>query len=378
MIDTVPHQPFAPRTPADDYASLSSSTRLWDGTLLSDLHTPVHDLTQRARPFPLQRNYFHDQAVSESAQWLRAAVGLGPAEYERLLAEDVGGFVSWVYPDATAGQIRALVDFHNWAVWVDDLIDRRSTLETSLSACTLLETLGATELAPFDDFYPRMRALDMDDRHGERFIAAMHLYGASSREEVEAREGRTGFSSVADYVRNRRASAAMPVYNTLTRWISRIDLSDETLRHPLVVRLENCCNDYSMLYNDAGSFVKELLAGRSEGTFVRLLSDRMNLSVQQTLCEVIDMAAAAADDLESTSDAIESCELARDVREQVHRYADGLRKYVAGVNYWSNRTCRYFVGQPVMLLAPISRAGDVHRLRDGIDSQPRACSHRHK
>jgi hypothetical protein len=83
------------------------SVTLWDGTHLSELATPLHDLTKRARPFPVQRNYFHVAAVADSARWLRAMVALEPAEYERLLREDVGGFVSWVYPDATAGQIRA-------------------------------------------------------------------------------------------------------------------------------------------------------------------------------------------------------------------------------------------------------------------------------
>ncbi|MEU7167720.1 hypothetical protein AB0A70_24275 [Streptomyces morookaense] len=302
--------------------------------------------------------------MEASARWLQEKVSLEPAEYERLLREDVGGFVSWVYPDATAGQIRTLSDFHHWAVWLDDLMDRRSTLDTSLSACTVLESVGTVELAPFDDFFTRMRAQGMSEHCAERFVQAMHLYGASSREEVRAREGRTRFSSLPDYIANRRASAAMPVYFALIAWISRAELPDEIRQHPLVVKLENCCSDYSLLYNDAGSFIKEHLAGRSRGTFVRLLSEQQNLSVQDTLYEVADMAAAAADDLETTSDLIDTCDLPAEHREQIHRYADGLRKFTGGVNHWSNRTSRYLVGQPLVNTSATSRAGDVHHLRD--------------
>ncbi|WP_280432770.1 terpene synthase family protein [Nocardia brasiliensis] len=360
------------------YLGTGSATALWDGTPLDGLETPCHDLGARSRPFPVQRNYFHAAAMRESAQWLRTAVALEQAEYERLLREDVGGFVSWVHPDATAQQLRALCDFHHWAVWLDDLMDRRSTLETSLSACTTLESLGTTELAAFDDFYTRMRTLGMDERGAERFIHAMRRYGTSSRKEVEVREGHPGFTSVADYIANRRMSAAMPVYYALIAWISRIDLTDETRRHPLVVQLENCCSDYSLLYNDAGSFIKEHLAGRSDGTLVRLLCERENLSVQQSLYEVVDMAAAAADDLEAASDCIDTAGLPAAQREQVHRYADGLRKFVGGVNHWSNHTCRYLVGQRVTDTPPTSRAGDTRHLRDRASDPPKTPQTHHE
>ncbi|TDD80917.1 terpene synthase family protein [Actinomadura rubrisoli] len=342
---------------------LSSSTKLWDGSLLSELVTPRHDLSKRVRPFPVQRNYFYAAAMHHSARWLREQMAMAPAEYQRLLREDVGGFVSWVYPDATAGQIRALSDFHFWAVRLDDLMDRKTAAATSLSACALLETVGAAELAPFDDFFGRMRALGMSRRCADRFTHALRLYGASSRQEVKAREGQARFGSVSGYITNRRTSAAMPVYYALAAWISRIDLPEELYQHPVVTRLENSCSDYSLLYNDAGSFIKERLAGRSEGTFVRLLSQQQGLSVQDTLYEIADMAAAAADDLEATSDIIDGCGLPVHQREQIHRYADALRKFVGGVNHWSNHTCRYLVGQPLVDTPATSRAGDVHHLR---------------
>lgn len=346
-----------------EYFRTSPSTTLWDGTLLSELKTPHHDLTARTRPIPVLCNYFHAAAMTESAQWLQTMATLELSEYERLLREDVGGFVSWVYPEATAGQIRVLSDFHHWAVWLDDLMDRRSTTETSLSACSVLESVGSTEQAVFDDLLARMRALGMDERCAGRFVQAMRLYGTSSREEVQARDDRSHFTSIPDYIANRRKSAAMPVYHSLIAWISRIDLPDELYHHPLVEMLENCCSDYSLLYNDTGSFIKEYLAGRSQGTFVRLLSEELNLSVQNTLYEVADMAVAAADDLEATSDLIETCDLPESHRAQIHFYADGLRKFVGGVNCWSNNTCRYLVGQPLVDTAATSRAGDVYQLR---------------
>ncbi|MFJ7208009.1 hypothetical protein ACIQWR_31315 [Streptomyces sp. NPDC098789] len=354
-----------PSSAQDAYLSRGPSTMLWDGTLLSELRTPRHGLTERPRPFPVQRNYFHTAAMEASATWLRGTVALETGEYERLLSEDVGGFVSWVYPDATARQIRTLCDFHHWAVWLDDLMDRKSTLATSLSACSVLESLGTSEFLPFDDTLGRMRRLGMSERCAVRFTEAMRLYGASSREEVRAREGERRFSTLADYIANRRASAAMPVYFALTAWISRVDLPEEVHGHPLVVQLENCCSDYSFLYNDAGSFIKEHLAGRGGGTFVRLLCQQLGLPVQDTLYEVADMAAAAADDLEAASDLIDDCDLPAEQREQLHRYADGLRKFTGGVNHWSNRTSRYLIGQPMGDTPATSRAGDAHGLRDG-------------
>lgn len=340
------------------------TSRSGTGTPLSHLQSPWHELTARPRPYPAQCNFFRSAAVAASAQWLEEKAALEREETTRLLHEDVGGFVSWVYPDATAQQIRALTDFHHWSVWLDDRMDRRTTLETSLSACTVLESLGSTELAPFDDFFTRMRMLGMTERCADRFLRAMRLYGASSRTEVEAREGQQHCDSFTEYVANRRASAAMPVYYALIAWISRVDLPDELHGHPLVVKLEDCCSDYSMLYNDAGSFIKEHLAGRSEGSLVRLLSAHQGLSVQDTLLEVADMAAAAADDLEATSDLIDDCDLSTPQREQIHRYADGLRKFAGGVNHWSNRTGRYHVGQSWVNMPATSRSGDIHHLRD--------------
>lgn len=350
-------------TSYDTYRGDGVSTRLWDGTELATITTPRHDLGTRSRSFPQQRNFFYPHAVRDSAQWLRERANPAPAVYQRLLREDVGGFVSWTYPDATAGQLRALTDFHNWSVWLDDRMDRRSTLDTSLRACSILEAVGAREMAPFDDFFTRMRTLGMTDRCAEKFVHAMRLYGASSRAEVRAREGDAGFRSVSDYVANRRASAAMPVYYALITWISRIDLPDEIYQHPLVQRLENCGSDYCALYNDAGSFIKEHLAGRNAGTFVRLLSEHTGLSVQDTLHEIADMAAAAADDLETSSDLIDDSDLPLHHREQIHRYAHGLRTFVGGVNHWSNTTCRYLVGQEFADTPATSRSGDVYGLR---------------
>lgn len=358
----------SPREPAlvravDDYRTRAGTVRLWDGTVLADLVSPRHDLARRPRPFPVQRNYFHTAALEAGARWLRETVPMEGAEYDRLLAEDVGGFVSWVYPDALPGQIRALMDFHHWAVWLDDVMDRKTIPETSLQACDVLELLGTVELAPFDDFFARMRAHGLHEAHAARFLTAMRLYGASSRREVQAREGHADFSSLAHYIANRRASAAMPVYFALIAWISRVDLPTAVYEHPLVVRLENACSDYALLYNDAGSFTKEYLAGRREGTCVRLLSRELDLPVQATVYEIADMAAAAADDLESAGDLIDESDLPAPVREQVHRYADGLRKFTGGVNHWSNHTLRYAIGQPFTDTPPVSRSGDVHHLR---------------
>src|SRR5262249_42633407 len=156
----------------------------------------------------------------ESARWLREKADPTPAAYERLLREDVAGFVSWTYPDATAAQIQALSDFHNWAVWLDDMMDRRSIPATSLGACSVVEGIGEREMAPFDDFFGRMRKLGMSEACGDRFVRAMRLYGSSSRVEVNVREGASRFSSVTEYIINRRKSAAMPVYHALTAWIS--------------------------------------------------------------------------------------------------------------------------------------------------------------
>ncbi|MFJ9597924.1 terpene synthase family protein [Streptomyces virginiae] len=352
-------------TGSEDFRRRSAAIRLWDVSPLDRLVTPWHDLARRTRPFPVSRNFFHTAELAASARWVEETLALERGEYERLLREDVGGFVSWVYPDAAPRQLRALADFHHWAVWLDDQMDRKTTPASSLSACSVLETLGTAELAPFDDFFTRMRAGGMDDRHAARFLDAMHRYGASSRTEVRAREGQGRFGSVAEYIANRRESAAMPVYYTLIAWISRIDLPDEVYAHPVVVDLENACSDYALLYNDAGSFTKEYLAGRTEGTFVRLLSRELGLSVQDTLYEIADMAAAAADDLETASDRIDACGLPTEQCAQIHVYAEGLRKFTGGVNHWSNHTPRYLVGQPLAETPSTSRAGDTHHLRIG-------------
>ncbi|MFI6211383.1 hypothetical protein ACIBCD_05260 [Nocardia brasiliensis] len=349
--------------PFDTYLSDGVCARLWDGTSLDMITTPRHDLTQRARPYPRQRNFFYANTIEESARWLRDTANPAESVFDRLMREDVAGFVSWTYPDATANQIRALSDFHNWSVWLDDLMDRRASLVNSLAACTVLESVGDREMAPFDDFFSRMRTFGMNDQCADKFVRAMRLYGESSRTEVNVREGAAEFATISDYIVNRRRSAAMPVYFALISWISRVDLPDEVYQHPLVVRLERCCSDYSMLYNDAGSFVKEHLAGRSEGTFVRLLSRARGLSVQDSLFEIADMAAAAADDLEATSDTIDDCDLSLRYREQIHIYAEGLRKFVGGVNHWSNNTCRYLVGQPFADTPATSQVGDRYGLR---------------
>lgn len=347
----------------DTYISETASSRLWDGTSLYDLETPRHDLGRRERPYPQQRNYFYATAIQGSARWLQERVAPPQAVYERLLRENVAGFMSWTYPDATPAQIRALSDFHNWSVWMDDQIDRRCTLDNSLSACSLFESLGTTALAPFDDFLARMRDLGMTDSCADRFVQAMRQYGTSSRTEVDAREGRVPFDSVADYITNRRISAAVPVYFPLMFWIARIDLPEEIHQHPIVQRLGNCANDYVSFYNDVGSFAKEHLAGRSDGTFVKLLSEENGLTVQEALHEIADMAAAAADDLETTSDRIEACDLPLQQREQIHRYAEALRKFVGGTNHWSNNTCRYLIGQTFVDTAATSRRGDTYGLR---------------
>ena len=84
-------------------------------------------------------------------------------------------------------------------------MDRKSTPETKSVACSVLESLARRNWPPSTTFSPRMRDLGMTERCAEWFIQAMRLYGASSRQEVEARHGQARFSSIADYIANRRS-----------------------------------------------------------------------------------------------------------------------------------------------------------------------------
>ena len=356
-----------------------SALKLWDGTDFAQLRIPYHRPWERLpRPYPLVQNYHHSVVRQDSNEWILAM--LPPADQEmadRITVHDTGGFMAWVYPDATRAQLRVLFDFNSWAVPYDDQFDQYSHFNGDAHKARQL-TGQLRVLTPgsdadgegstlygrvLGDIFARLRETGLDESAGEAFKKVILAFNEATLREFELRTAGQTFASITDYVHNRRDSTAMDAYLLLIPYAMGLTLSSAVRAHPLTRALELCCSDYAGILNDVASFPAEFASGGG-CHLIRILCETRHLGVQEALDLAHDIGQTCLNDLDEFTDLIDLADdLGDSDRADLHRYADGLRKFCAGAIRWYIETPRYNMGHELVLKAPSTHLRDHLGLR---------------
>jgi hypothetical protein len=360
-------------------AGVGSDTKLWDGTDFEHLRVPCHHpWERRPRPYPLVRNYHHSVVRRDSNDWILSM--LPPANQEmadRITVHDTGGFMAWVYPDATRARLRVLFDFNSWAVPYDDQFDQHDHFNGDADKARRLtgqlrvltsgqdtEDGGNTRYGRvLGDIFTRLRATGLDQTSGEAFKEVMFAFNKATLREFELRTAGRTFDSITDYVHNRRDSTAMDAYLLLIPYAMGLRLSPAVRAHPLTRALELCCSDYAGILNDVISFPAEFASGGG-CHLIRILCETHRIGVQEALYLAHDIGQTCLTDLDELTDLIDQTDDLDDQdRDDLHRYADGLRKFCAGAMRWYIETPRYNIGHEQVLMPPATHLRDHLGLR---------------
>ena len=230
--------------------------KLWDGTDFDHLRVPHHrPWERRPRAYPLVRNYHHSVVRQESNDWILTVLPQATQEMaDRITVHDTGGFMAWVYPDATRAQLRVLFDFNSWAVPYDDQFDQHDHFNGDADKARQLtgQLRVLTPGTPGDgntrygrvlgDIFARLLATGLDSTVADAFKDVMFAFNKATLREFELRTTGRTFSSITDYMHNRRDSTAMDAYLLLIPYAMGLRLSPAVRAHPLTRALELCCS----------------------------------------------------------------------------------------------------------------------------------------
>ena len=360
--------------------TVHTALKLWDGTDFEHLRLPYHRPWERSpRPYPLVRNYHHSLVREDSNEWILKK--LPPADQEmadRITVHDTGGFMAWVYPDATRAQLRVLFDFNSWAVPYDDQFDQHNHFNGDAGKARRLtgqlrvltsdspdadDAGGALYGHVLGDIFTRLQATGLDETTGQAFKNVMFAFNNATLREFELRTAGKTFASIASYVHNRRDSTAMDAYLLLIPYAMGLRLSPAVKAHPLTRALELCCSDYAGILNDVISFPAEFASGGG-CHLIRILCQTHRIGVQEALYLAHDIGQTCLTELDECTDLIDLIDdLDEQDRDDLHRYADGLRKFCAGAIRWYIETPRYNIGHEQVLMPPSTHLRDHLGLR---------------
>jgi hypothetical protein len=219
--------------------------------------------------YPLRQNS-HCYAVSHASdRWLIEVAQLAEPEIRGYhhIDMDTGALAAVCYPDADAFHLRVCSDFFNWLFIMDDwmeynVVDVWRARESCIFAFRdpinfETEQLGAKMCKSYDYFFHRITlskthyVLRFFSRFREtagpgcteRFIHGSELFFTAVAKQVGDRaEG--NMYDLQSYIALRRDLSSVKIGFPLIEFVTRIDLPDEIMSHPVIMALEDAANDY--------------------------------------------------------------------------------------------------------------------------------------
>jgi len=256
------------------------------------------------------------------------------------------------WPESDRERFRLVVDSLNGIFAWDDLIDESTIKLDPEGAKRAVEDVMSslrdpehvkTEFVQSDllrDFWLRSLPLTTPGCQ-KRFLDTMDGYTHSTYEQVIHR-AKDFDLDIDEFIIWRRQSSAVRVVFVLIELGLGLDMPDEVMEHPLILRLDECANDLIGLGNDLYSFNREQSAGQYTN-LVPVAMNKLNLTLQNAIDFVDQLLHRALSDFLTAKAALPSW--GPEIDERVEAYVRGMQHWVARSIKWGYESKRYFTDE---------------------------------
>ncbi|KDQ11797.1 hypothetical protein BOTBODRAFT_189629 [Botryobasidium botryosum FD-172 SS1] len=297
-------------------------------------------------------NPHYERVRAETDAWLLPYCQWKRNKLANLSALDFTYVTAVTFPGADYEQLKTVSDYFTWAFVYDDRFDvgefaeDADAAERALAQTYRVLTGDPSADAQDDDEYSYGldRALKDIWRRAypgasrgcrERFIKSIEAwFGAVHRQIKGPIKGEV--LDVKEQVALRTLSVGDRPCYALTEWVLGLDLPEDAMKDPAMVRIHDSASRLMFLVNDILSWAVEKDDGLTHNT-VSLIMVARNVSLQEAVDEVTEMIRKDLIEWQAAKK-----EMGRYVDDQVRQYILACERWIVGSLHWSFRSKRYY------------------------------------
>ncbi|KAG2143756.1 isoprenoid synthase domain-containing protein [Suillus bovinus] len=298
--------------------------------------------------YPIRLNPHCDPVSRACGQWLCSQAHLVEPEatkYTTILRP--GYFASSCYPDADAFHLRVCADFLAWSFKMDDWLEaEKSDVNDAWGVRDCCMSAFRDPVNFQTERFSGILCKSYFSRFKEtggpgctrRFIHTMDLWFISAAKEVD-NLAKGYIYDVESYIELRRDLSGCKACFAFIEFVSRIDLPDEVVSHPVIMALEEATNDFVSWSNDIFSYNKEQ-SHHNPHNLVAVLMVHQGLDLQGAVDHCGQLCNISLQRFEENRAILPSW--GEEIDKDVAIYVEGLQNWITGPLQWSFEGARYF------------------------------------
>ncbi|KAJ7474115.1 terpenoid synthase [Mycena latifolia] len=312
---------------------------------MSDTTLIIPD-TLRSWPWPRAINPYYAECKKESSVWCEAFNAFDSKAQKAFNLCDFNLLASLAYPLLNKEGCRVGCDLMNLFFVIDEHTDVASTETAREQADIVMDALRNPYKARAENEWIGGEVARQFWLNGirtashtsqRRFIDTFQSYMDAVVQEADDRNS-SRIRDVKSYFEVRRDTiGAKPSFAICEL---HMNIPDEVITHPVLVKLTNLCIDALIIGNDLCSWNVEQARGDDGHNLVRIVMHQYNMNPQQAMNWISDLHDEIVDEFLALWESIPT--FGGTLDREVRTYADGLGNWVRANDAWSFESQRYF------------------------------------
>ncbi|GLB33480.1 hypothetical protein LshimejAT787_0103640 [Lyophyllum shimeji] len=310
----------------------------------------IQNLLNILRPHVKPKNPNHAVLEAEYVAWIDDSPYLNDEHKKAWKRAELPLLMSRAFPEAELGPLRVSLDFMMLFLMLEQLTDAPATpadarkwadIYIQAYKQTLEETKGLASLVK--ELASRV-VNAVEEPYRSHLIASNVTLAEGTVKEASDRESPSHGLSLEAYMDARRDSVGIQPFFDLQRWISKLDIPQDVLKHPGVMILEEYAINMGAIANDLYSYKKEFFESGAHHNFVAVAMRDPSANVppgdrQKAITHTCKQFTKYLEDFHRQKKELPS--FGRDVDKMVEQYSNALLDIVAGSILWSLVCRRY-------------------------------------
>ncbi|KAF7320642.1 Terpene cyclase [Mycena chlorophos] len=297
--------------------------------------------TLRDWPWPRQINPWYAECKEESTAWCESFKAFGPKAQKSFNRCDFNLLASLSFPLLNRDGCRIGCDLMNLFFVIDEHTDAANAAVARYQADVVMDALrNPYRPRPTDEWIGGevtrafwANAIRTATRSAQRrFVETFQQYMDSVVQQAEDRDAHL-IRDVETYFEVRRDTiGAKPSFavNEI-----HLNLPDEIINHPVVIKLTDLCIDALIIGNDLCSYNIEQARGDDGHNLVTIVMHQYDLDVQGAMDWISVLHDQIAADFLDTYENFPDLDVSVQVFEDLQVYLDGLGNWVRANDSWS-------------------------------------------
>ncbi|KAJ7454224.1 terpenoid synthase [Mycena latifolia] len=302
--------------------------------------------TLRSWPWPRSINPYYEECKIESSEWCEGFKAFDAKAQKAFNLCDFNLLASLAFPLLNKEGCRVGCDLMNLFFVIDEHTDIAAT-ETARGQADVVmdairnphkprpagEWIGGEVARQFWENAVRTATPNAI----RRFVDTFQLYMDSVVQQADDRNS-NHIRDVKSYFEVRRDTiGAKPSFAICE---IHMNLPDEIITHPVIVKLTNLCIDALIIGNDLCSWNVEQARGDDGHNLVTIVMHQYNMNPQQAMNWISDLHDEIVEEFLSSWENIPT--FGGPIDREIRTYADGLGNWVRANDAWSFESERYF------------------------------------